>query len=435
MILYDLKKEMSDYKGSCRLVSNSKNNPKNPPPDDFSKTTPNLKIPIDDETPEDWDASEDVDSLDTPADDWGKTVINYNVSTDHAEPEVSDDTQYNSDQNAKEANWGMTQPNINVGDDFGSDSDDFEDESADGVTVPYFRLPEAEQKKYQNIPLTPTEKAKKDEEKKKKKGGIPTWFWVSAGLMGMFTFALVVLLAVWFFFMGERTFTVVVKGAKPGSIFLVDGDGPYGVSSTDKSGKRTWTIYNLSPTAKKITIRKKGYKDDVHPNVRGSRGEIVPIYAQQIKDVSEKAGCKKIVSVQSRENCANTILSNLDNPPNLDDLLRALNYYYINFDSGQHTIPKAREKFLERAATFIKQLPNTVIIEVGGHTDNVGSDDKNQGLSERRANSVRDFFVKNGVNPAMLQTKGYGESTPKDSNETERGRFENRRIAYKAIKR
>ena len=418
-------------------MSDSKNNPKNPPPDDFSKTTPNLKIPIDDQTPEDWDASDDVESLDTPADDWGKTVINYNVSTDHEEPEDSDDTPYNSDQNAKEANWGMTQPNINIGDEFGSDSDDdFEDGSDDGVTVPYFRLPEAEQKKYQNIPLTPTEKAQKEEEKKKKKGGIPTWFWVSASLMGMFAFAVVVLLAVWFFFMGERTFTVVIRGAQPDSKVFVDGDGPFEIRTKDKQGKPTLSVFNLTPGTRKITISKNGYKDDIHPDVKGTRGEILPVDAQQEKiSLVVKTGCEKLLDVEAKRNCAETILAKLEKPPNLADLMRALNLYYINFATNKHAIPEIRKAFLRRAIVYIKLLPENISIEIGGYTDNVGSDKNNQVLSEKRANSVREFFIENGVPGNMLKTKGYGESSPNFTNATEKGRLNNRRIGYKPLQR
>lgn len=418
-------------------MSDSKKKPKIPPPDDFSKTTPNIDLTDEGDTPADWEKTGDFGPSDAPADDWGKTVINYNVSSDHEDTGTLDGTQEPSDSEAKEPDWGMTQRNINLGDDFESNSDEeFGEESVSGVTVPYFQLPEAEKAKYQVLPPTPTEKAKKAEEKRKREGGIPTWFWVSAGLMAMFAFAVVVLLGVYFFFMGESGFTVIVKGAQPGSKFWVDGTGPVGVTATGKSGNTVYALHGLTPGRNRtVIIRKKGYKDDVHPNIKGVDGEEVSIIAKQQKSEGEREGCEKIVDVKTREDCANRILDDLDTPPDLNDLLRALNLYYINFDSGEHGIPQAREKFLQRATTYIKQLPGTVVIEIGGHTDNVGSDSKNHGLSDRRANSVKDFFVKQGVNAAMLQTKGYGETQPKATNDTQVGRFENRRIAYRVIRR
>ena len=238
------------------------------------------------------------------------------------------------------------------------------------------------------------------------------------------------------FLHGGSGFTVLVKGAKPGSKFWVDGTGPIGVSSTSKSGNPEYVLHSLQAGKKRtIIIRKKGYKDDTHVGIEGSNGEIIPIIAKQEVSGGERKGCEKITDVRTREDCANRILDNLDTPPNLDDLLRALNLYYINFASGADTIPSEREKFLVRATTYIKQLPNNIIIEIGGHTDNVGKPKDNQGLSERRANSVKDFFIKNGVSAGMLQTKGYGATKQKQSNATEKGRFENRRIEYNAIKR
>jgi OOP family OmpA-OmpF porin len=58
----------------------------------------------------------------------------------------------------------------------------------------------------------------------------------------------------------------------------------------------------------------------------------------------------------------------------------------------------------------------------------VGSETYNQGLSERRANSVRDYLTSKGVKASRLTAKGYGESMPVASNDTDEGRAENRRV-------
>jgi OOP family OmpA-OmpF porin len=65
---------------------------------------------------------------------------------------------------------------------------------------------------------------------------------------------------------------------------------------------------------------------------------------------------------------------------------------------------------------------------VVGHTDSTGPADYNQGLSERRANSVRDALTQLGVNPALIEARGDGENNPRASNDTREGRAENRRV-------
>jgi outer membrane protein OmpA-like peptidoglycan-associated protein len=66
-------------------------------------------------------------------------------------------------------------------------------------------------------------------------------------------------------------------------------------------------------------------------------------------------------------------------------------------------------------------------IEVGGHTDNVGNDAANQLLSEERANAVRDFLIAHGIEASRVVAKGYGETRPVATNDTDEGRALNRR--------
>ncbi len=74
-----------------------------------------------------------------------------------------------------------------------------------------------------------------------------------------------------------------------------------------------------------------------------------------------------------------------------------------------------------------KYPETTAVIE--GHTDSVGSAAYNMKLSERRANSVKNYLIKNlNINANRLQAKGFGESQPAASNKTEEGRRTNRRI-------
>ena len=78
----------------------------------------------------------------------------------------------------------------------------------------------------------------------------------------------------------------------------------------------------------------------------------------------------------------------------------------------------------------ILQQNQTVTFEIGGHTDNVGVEEKNRALSENRAKSVMDYLVSKGVAANRLTFKGYGASRPLADNATDEGRSRNRRIEF-----
>ena len=83
-----------------------------------------------------------------------------------------------------------------------------------------------------------------------------------------------------------------------------------------------------------------------------------------------------------------------------------------------------------RAAAILKTAPKDTLIEIGGHTDNTGDPAANQKLSEDRANDVCSALVAAGADGAVLVAKGYGDARPVASNDTEYGKFRNRRIEY-----
>jgi OOP family OmpA-OmpF porin len=74
------------------------------------------------------------------------------------------------------------------------------------------------------------------------------------------------------------------------------------------------------------------------------------------------------------------------------------------------------------------------LIEVAGHTDSVGNEVANQGLSDRRAKTVYDFLIKYGVEEERLTFRGYGETSPIASNDTASGRAMNRRVELRVAK-
>jgi outer membrane protein OmpA-like peptidoglycan-associated protein len=99
----------------------------------------------------------------------------------------------------------------------------------------------------------------------------------------------------------------------------------------------------------------------------------------------------------------------------------------VLFDTGSATLkPGAREK-LARVAGVLASHPD-LHIEIEGHTDSVGTDNYNQGLSERRAESVRSYLLQQRIPPAAVDAEGFGESRPVATNNTPAGRQQNRRV-------
>lgn len=97
----------------------------------------------------------------------------------------------------------------------------------------------------------------------------------------------------------------------------------------------------------------------------------------------------------------------------------------ISFDSGRADIRPELRTVLD---SFAKGLDHTTIVRVIGHTDSTGSDAINNPLSQRRADSVRNYLTDRGVPGARIETAGRGSHEPVASNETVDGRAKNRRV-------
>jgi outer membrane protein OmpA-like peptidoglycan-associated protein/Tol biopolymer transport system component len=104
----------------------------------------------------------------------------------------------------------------------------------------------------------------------------------------------------------------------------------------------------------------------------------------------------------------------------------------VFFDTDKFDLKQKSKIELDKLITFLAKN-KTVIIELGGHTDNVGSAKSNQILSENRAKSVYSYLLENGVPEERLAAKGYGDTKPIADNATEKGRAENRRSEFKII--
>jgi outer membrane protein OmpA-like peptidoglycan-associated protein len=109
------------------------------------------------------------------------------------------------------------------------------------------------------------------------------------------------------------------------------------------------------------------------------------------------------------------------------DNLRVIMPSQVTFDSDSAHIRPGFYSALNSVAQVLRENDQTVV-EITGHTDSKGSDSYNQRLSEDRARAVADYLSAQGVNPARMNSRGMGESTPIASNGTESGRQQNRRV-------
>lgn len=116
-------------------------------------------------------------------------------------------------------------------------------------------------------------------------------------------------------------------------------------------------------------------------------------------------------------------------PIETGQIIRLNNLFFI-FDT---------DKLIDESLGELNQLLTTLNdnpkmkVEIVGHTDSKGSDDYNLSLSERRARAVVNYLIENGISEKRLTSKGYGETKPIVSNETEEGRQQNRRVEFVVI--
>lgn len=164
-----------------------------------------------------------------------------------------------------------------------------------------------------------------------------------------------------------------------------DGSGTY----TDKS--KNLVIENDGKGKAKITFNGQTTEVDAKPLEKPGKLEMVP----------------PVPSIE-----ANSLLITSDSG--------------ILFDVDKYDVHPEDKEVLKNLATVLKEM-NVKNFEIDGYTDSDGSDEHNQVLSEKRANSVKNFLVSQGVT-AEITTKGYGESKPVASNDTAEGRQKNRRV-------
>jgi outer membrane protein OmpA-like peptidoglycan-associated protein len=139
------------------------------------------------------------------------------------------------------------------------------------------------------------------------------------------------------------------------------------------------------------------------------------LHAQQAD--SDKAEMRARLSTQ-----LNLILQTRDSARGL-----IVNMSDVLFDTGKYSLKAGAREKLAKVAGILLAYPG-INVQVDGYTDNVGSDDMNQALSEHRAGSVRDYLVESGVSSNAVTARGYGNSEPVATNDNSTGRQQNRRV-------
>ena len=102
----------------------------------------------------------------------------------------------------------------------------------------------------------------------------------------------------------------------------------------------------------------------------------------------------------------------------------------ITFETGKDIIRTSSYPILNDVVSIMK-ANSEYILEINGHTDNVGDDTKNLDLSEKRAQAVKKYLSDKGVEGSRMNAKGYGETIPVADNKTAPGRAKNRRVEFK----
>lgn len=220
---------------------------------------------------------------------------------------------------------------------------------------------------------------------------------------------------------------------------------------------RDTTIYVellLKPIPKKLILAGSVFDKKTDQLIPGSKLDISVRGDKKtaFKLVAEKGGYEReipkigrYIITASAEGYLNTTdsveVESTENTPVVKDIylvpievgvtVRLKNIY---FDFDKTTLKKESFTELNKVVEFLKQN-ESVEIEIAGHTDNKGSDDYNANLSQGRSQSVVDYLISQGIDSNRLSAHGYGESKPIDTNDTDDGRANNRRVEFTVLKK
>jgi outer membrane protein OmpA-like peptidoglycan-associated protein len=166
----------------------------------------------------------------------------------------------------------------------------------------------------------------------------------------------------------------------------------------------------------------------VHTNAKGKFEALIPvsgIYSLRYKNFTVDQDYTKM-TVPADKEATYEIQVKIDPPMNfvLDN---------VYFDTGKSSLKQTSFKALADLIEVLK-LKSTMVIEIQGHTDNVGKEEENQKLSQDRAAEVKTYLVSKGIDAKRIEAKGYGSTMPIADNSTDAGKSKNRRTSLRVIK-
>ena len=183
------------------------------------------------------------------------------------------------------------------------------------------------------------------------------------------------------------------------------------------------------PLATKVEVRRTGIKEPVYnlvtDSITGAVRQMMtegPRYSLHIVQMGYERVDMMIPNIGDTLNIAL-------NPVKKGEVFIMKN---LHFATNKTRILSRSEDALQELYQYLARNPK-VRIKIIGHTDNVGNDNANQQLSEGRAKAVMQDLIERGIAPERLQAEGHGESQPIDSNDTEEGRQNNRRVEIEIL--
>lgn len=156
----------------------------------------------------------------------------------------------------------------------------------------------------------------------------------------------------------------------------------------------------------------------------------------------DSRGCARLLNndadgdgvINSKDRCPNTLANMEVNGFGCVEKRQTMALRGINFEFDSDRLTAASSKQLRKAVLALRDQPD-MVVEIAGHTDSLGDQAYNLRLSERRAVAVRDFMINAGIDATRLEGLGYGELQPVDTNTTEEGRANNRRVEFRTNRR
>ncbi|MGC1241703.1 MAG: OmpA family protein [Chryseosolibacter sp.] len=209
----------------------------------------------------------------------------------------------------------------------------------------------------------------------------------------------------------------------------------------------------LTPVAKPLVLNGNVYDQKTNKRIsakldvalKGNVGRSMKLHAQQGAYQQEIEQLGWYIITASAEGYLNSVDSIWINdrevtPVTKDMMLKPIEVGMtvrlknIYFDFDRTTLKNESFPELDKVVDFLKQN-GSVEIEISGHTDNKGSDDYNQTLSQGRSEAVVNYLISQGVDSFRLTAHGYGEAKPIETNDSDEGRANNRRVEFTIMKK